>query len=77
MKLEGHKIEDSLAITNFSFNDGGTKVQPTRKPGAIVFENDELREQLLILNKDLLKVNKEKKDNINLEIDNESSPSKE
>jgi len=44
---------------------------------SIIIENDELREQLLILNKDLLKVNKEKKDNINLEIDNESSPSKE
>ncbi|MFN9898466.1 MAG: hypothetical protein ACK55Z_06655 [bacterium] len=44
---------------------------------SIIIENDELREQLLILNKDLLKVNKEKKDNINLEIDNESSPFKE
>ena len=44
---------------------------------SILIENDELREQLLILNKDLLKVNKEKKDNINLEIDNESSHSKE
>ena len=44
---------------------------------SILIENDELREQLLILNNDLLKVNKEKKDNINLEIDNESSPSKE
>ena len=44
---------------------------------SILIENDELREQLLILNKDLLKVNKEKKDNINLEIDNESSASKE
>jgi hypothetical protein len=43
---------------------------------SILIENDELREQLLILNKDLHKVNKEKKDNINLEIDNESSPSK-
>ena len=43
---------------------------------SILIENDELREQLLLLNKEMLKINKEKKDNINLEINNES-PSKE
>ena len=41
----------------------------------ILVENDELREQLLILNKDMLKINKEKRDNVNLDID-ASSPSK-
>lgn len=43
---------------------------------SILIENDELREQLLLLNKEMLKINKEKKDNINLEMNNES-PSKE
>jgi hypothetical protein len=44
---------------------------------SILIENDELREQILILNKEMLKINKEKRDNINLEINHASSPSKE
>ena len=44
---------------------------------SILIENDELREQILILNKEMLKINKEKRDNINLEINHVSSPSKE
>lgn len=44
---------------------------------SILIENDELREQLLILNRDMLKVNKEKRDNLNLEMNNTSSQSKE
>ena len=40
MKLDGHKIEDSEAVTNLSFNDCGTKAQPIRSPEAIVLENE-------------------------------------
>ena len=41
---------------------------------SIIIENDELREQLLVKNKDLLQINKEKRSNINLEINQEGSP---
>jgi len=39
VKLDGQSIEDSEAITIFSFKDCGTNAQPIRRPGAIVFEN--------------------------------------
>ena len=37
-ELDGQSIEDSDAITILSFRDWGTSAQPTRRPGAIVFE---------------------------------------
>ena len=40
LKTGGQRVADSCAITSFSRTACGASTQPTRKPGANVFEND-------------------------------------